>query len=924
MYSKHLLSIAFTFCLGIVFSQNWTGNINSDWNNPSNWSTAPSNGSDITIDPTFYTGASASPIIAINSSFSPGAILITNGGELTISANLTTSGDVEVIGLGSSITVTNGTFSVNVGDGGRLIIDLEASMTINAGSVVVGERFIAGIDALVTVNGGSASTGERLIMDGGGRFIQNGGNVSVGATFAMADGSANYNSSYILNDGNLTISGEMGFENEAGNFEPTFEQFDGLLVLIGDMFWFGEAPGLGTPKCLFHGGSASINGTIENLPLSTVNMYFKMDGNASVDFNGTRWETIHALDSVILAGNSFLKFQNTHAIINEGVWFGKENSSALFQGVTNLQGTGEYQFHFISINGSTLPNSLNHLTTSPLKISGDFFNYNTFSTNLNKVVFNGAQDQAIFSDDNLAFHDLEINNTSNSGVTTIGSIFTTYTLQGHLELTDGKLIIQSTETLKLLDNATSSVGNTSSFVDGAMYKIGNDPFTFPVGKNEKWGAIAISAPANLTAEFKAEYFDAGHPTPTPVNSPISSVSGVEYWQIDQTVGTDNVTVQLFWDNAQESLIADCNELSMTHWNGGSWDNVLATSSGSCLAQDAGALISNAPLSSFGAFTFGFYGGVTSQTISICEGETLTVGSSVYTTTGNYLDILQDINSEDSIVITNLTVNVPVAEVTFTNEVLNATGNGTAFQWINCGGGNIAGEDEITFTPLSSGNYAFVTNLNGCLDTSDCLFYTIVDTTICNGLTYSVGTSNYSTEGTYATLLVASNLTDSLVVSHLMINAPASGITVSGIVLTAENTNASYQWLDCTNGMNELINETGQSFTPTVNGEYAVELTENSCVDTSMCILVNAVSLSELDKTFDFSIYPNPVVDVISIQTNATIQQVRIFNALGVEVLVIEIKNKLELLKIPFANPTGIYFIELKTDTDTTRKKFINI
>lgn len=925
MYSKHLLSIAFTFCLGIVCSQNWTGNLNSDWNNPSNWSAAPSNGSDLTIDPSFYTGASASPIIATNSNFSPGAILITNGGDLTISANLTTSDDVEVLGIGSNITVTNGTFTVNVGNGGRLVLDLEATMTVDAGSVIVGERFIAGIDALVTINGGSISSGERLIMDGGGRFIQNGGTVSVAATFAMADGSPNYNSSYILNDGNLSITGEMGFENEAGNFEPTFEQFDGTLTLNGDMFWFGEAPGLGTPKCLLHGGISSINGTIENLPLSTVSMYFKIDQDAYVVFNGPRWETIGAQDSVIMLGNSILRVTNTNSIINEGVWYGAENAVTMFSGVTTLIGNGSFQFHHLFINGLTPPNSLNHTTTSPLKISGDFSNINTFIPNSNQVVFNGSSSQVFTSQYPLQFHHLEINNTSSTGVEIITGTNTTYSIAGHLELTDGLLYVGTFETLKLLDNATASNGDANSYVHGALTKIGDDAFTFPVGKNEKWGAIAISAPASITSEFKAEYFDNSHPTPTPVNTPITSISGVEYWQLDQTVGTDNVTVQLFWDNALESLIADCNELSMVHWNGGSWDNVLGTSSGSCVAQDPGAIISNASLSTYGAFTFGFYSGVTSQTISLCSGEFLTVGTNTYNTSGTYLDILQDQSSQDSIVITNLTIVEPIANISHTNEVLNAGTNGDSYQWINCGGTSIIGEDQTTFTPTSSGNYALVATLNTCVDTSDCVFYTIVDTTICNGTTYTVGTDNYSLAGTYANLLISSSLNDSLIVSNLTVEIPNSNVTVSGIVITAVNTNSQYQWLDCTNSFNQIDGETSQSFTPTLNGFYALEVTENGCIDTSNCIVINAVGLQDLEN-LEISIFPNPVNDYITVKWNNSIQltSLRILNSLGSEVQKIDLMPQKNHISVPFVFPSGVYFVEIASQNGSQTKKFIKL
>lgn len=898
-----------------VYSQNWTGAVNSDWNNVANWSTAPGNGDDITIDPTFYTGAGVSPVISTNSTFSPAAIAITNGGNLTISANLTTSDDVEAIGIGSNITVTNGIFNVNVNDGGRLILDLGATMTINGGTTNVGERFISGIDALVTINSGTATSGERLIMDGGGRFIQNGGAVSVVATFAMADGSANYNSSYVLNNGTLIVAGEFGFENEAGNFEPSFTQNGGTFTLNGDMFWFGEAPGSGTPKCFFNGGLALINGFIENMPASTVNMYIQLDNNAEVRFSGDRWESIAALDSVIMKGNSILKMQNIHSIINQGVWHAEGNAATQFLGTTTLDGSGSYQFKNISINSPTLPNSLNHLTSSPLKISGDFSVMNTFIANSNQVVFNGNQIQFISSLNPILFYNLEINNPI-TNILIPNSTPSTYSIAGHLELTNGILVVHPTQTIKLLDNATASSGNSNSFIDGALTKIGDDPFTFPIGKNNKWRRLSISAPSAPTSEFKAEYFNSSYPTITPVNSPLSSISNSEYWQLDQVNGSNSVNVSLFWENASQSYITDCAELSMGYWNGASWDNILTTSSGSCTAQDAGSITSTGTTSNFGAFTFGFYSGVTTQNFTLCQGETITVGSNIYSTTGNYFDVLEDQLGEDSIVITNLTVNNPIATISTFNTSIGMQYNATqSYQWMNCEGTLIASEVNNLFAPTASGYYALILTEGTCADTSSCVYYTIVDTTVCNGSSYQVGTSTYTSADTYVNVLSAANANDSIVVSNVAVNSPTLTTSVASITITALATGAEYQWLNC-NDFSIIPNETNQTFTPTSNGNYAVEITENGCVDTSSCVIINSVGISEvlLDETI--KVYPNPFQNNIHIEANGVeIEKIIVSNSLG-QIITEQIVNgsKLELTTSNL-NP-GVYFIAIHSKEGT--------
>lgn len=68
---------------------------------------------------------------------------------------------------------------------------------------------------------------------------------------------------------------------------------------------------------------------------------------------------------------------------------------------------------------------------------------------------------------------------------------------------------------------------------------------------------------------------------------------------------------------------------------------------------------------------------------------------------------------------------------------------------------------------------------------------------------------------------------------------------NGSVLTANQTGATYQWLDCDNNYAVINSETNQSYTPAVTGNYAVEVNMNGCVDTSDCFLVDHTGIEEL-------------------------------------------------------------------------------
>ncbi len=55
----------------------------------------------------------------------------------------------------------------------------------------------------------------------------------------------------------------------------------------------------------------------------------------------------------------------------------------------------------------------------------------------------------------------------------------------------------------------------------------------------------------------------------------------------------------------------------------------------------------------------------------------------------------------------------------------------------------------------------------------------------------------------------------------------------------------------------ISGETNQDFTPASSGNYAVEVTENGCVDTSACENVTVVGINNLQEQLSIKVYPNP-------------------------------------------------------------------
>lgn len=110
-------------------------------------------------------------------------------------------------------------------------------------------------------------------------------------------------------------------------------------------------------------------------------------------------------------------------------------------------------------------------------------------------------------------------------------------------------------------------------------------------------------------------------------------------------------------------------------------------------------------------------------VSICYGDSYTIGASTYTTSGTYQDVVSATNFCDSTITTYLTVELPNdASISQNQSILTANENGATYQWIDCSNGtSIVGATNQTYNATQLGNYAVVVTKNGCSDTSACIY-----------------------------------------------------------------------------------------------------------------------------------------------------------------------------------------------------------
>ena len=99
-------------------------------------------------------------------------------------------------------------------------------------------------------------------------------------------------------------------------------------------------------------------------------------------------------------------------------------------------------------------------------------------------------------------------------------------------------------------------------------------------------------------------------------------------------------------------------------------------------------------------------------------------------------------------------------------------------------------------------------------------------------------------------------------------------------IQANLASGQYQWLDCENNYTLIPNATGQIYSVNQNGIYAVEITDNGCVDTSNCILINSVGGKELINEIEYNIYPNPTSGTITIEWKDILEKIELYDAVG--------------------------------------------
>lgn len=249
--------------------------------------------------------------------------------------------------------------------------------------------------------------------------------------------------------------------------------------------------------------------------------------------------------------------------------------------------------------------------------------------------------------------------------------------------------------------------------------------------------------------------------------------------------------------------------------------------------------------------------------TLCLGESVTVNGTVYNQAnpnGSETFVNGSVNGCDSIV--NISLSYYPAATSSVNQTLcdgeSILVNGTTYNQANPNGvevvsnGSSNGCDSTITVSLS-----FLPAVSG-----------MQNSTICHSASITVNGTVYDANnptGTEVFVGGAANGCDSTVNINLTVLA-AIDITVANAqpTLSSNQSGASYQWIDCNNGNSPISGATGQTYTATANGSYAVQVTVDNCTETSDCYTVANVGLEE-NGTNPILVYPNPSTGIVNVQ-----------------------------------------------------------
>ena len=205
--------------------------------------------------------------------------------------------------------------------------------------------------------------------------------------------------------------------------------------------------------------------------------------------------------------------------------------------------------------------------------------------------------------------------------------------------------------------------------------------------------------------------------------------------------------------------------------------------------------------------------------------------------------------------------------------------------------------------------AFLVNLKLCNTTN-----TSISRSNCRSYTSPSQNFTWTVSGVYQDILQSKQGCDSIITIDLIIYPEVHKMIMNGSVLSINVAPATYQWMDC-NKDSIISGATDQSYRATINGSYAVIVTQNGCTDTSDCFTINFAGLDKNGVNAKLIYYPNPTSGLLNIDlgVGADATSLVLRNIVGQKIIEKKI-NKKGVIVLDISDfKNGFYFLTLQSE-----------
>ena len=142
-----------------------------------------------------------------------------------------------------------------------------------------------------------------------------------------------------------------------------------------------------------------------------------------------------------------------------------------------------------------------------------------------------------------------------------------------------------------------------------------------------------------------------------------------------------------------------------------------------------------------------------------------------------------------------------------------------------------------------------------------------------------------------------------------------------MVISVNTTGTGYQWINCGNGNQPIPAATGQSYTATAIGSYAVIVSVGSCWTTSSCVTISSVGIKEQNDLSEVRLYPNPASATLKLSGLTKAAIIEVYNTIGgLQIQLIAQSNEATLTLSDL--PNGIYFIKIRSEIAESVNKIV--